>query len=569
MFIAKADDSTGENGEFSLSAARTARREHLCSLFSETLSVPQWGVHDSFLDLDGQSVIAMLIISRINSDFGASLTAADLFDAPTVADLDDLLENHQPVPDQQNLLADTGSRPSVTSADGPHEHVPEQEFPLSFNQEFLCAFDKGDDAGTFGERHILVDGWRIAGEADAEVLQAALDDVVARHEILRTLVSRDPVRRCQVVYPPTSATLEIRQLSAGRSRESSVEEFLAEAEAGTLSARNLPLLKAILGKIDDKESVLALVTHHCASDPWSMQLIMRDLLACYTARRSHQLPALPEARQYREFAIEQRSRAADAMRAAAEYWRVHLEGGEIFTFQKDRVSSDGGCQGMLYESIIDAQVTAAAKKLARETGSSLFMVMLAAFWLIGSRQAGTTDLAIPTFTSGRNDPSFGETVGFVVNYLPIRADIADCKRFLDVIAKVRQSCIGAYVNDIPFALIDSVAPDLHRSYADPVKAGVVFEMLQSPPAAGDGQIGDIAFSQIRRRPLGARRIFDTPGIVWVLDSLPSGETGSRILFNGHEFDESTIGDLASSYQELLAAAVAYPDRVPALLSRAE
>lgn len=267
----------------------------MCALFAETLGVPQAGADDSFFDLNGQSVLAAILISRINCTLGVNLSIADLFEAPTVAGLDRRLENFHSAAGQQKRSSDGDGRLPVPPADATGqrsprpgaETAPEQGFPMSLNQEFLCAFDKGDIVGTFGHRHILVDGWRIAGQVDVGALQGAINDVVVRHEILRTLVSRDPAGSRQLVYPPSPVKLEIRQLkeTPGRSRESCVEGLLSEAESGTLSARSLPLLQAILGKFDDRDSVLVLVAHHCASDPWSMQLIMRDLAAYYAARR--------------------------------------------------------------------------------------------------------------------------------------------------------------------------------------------------------------------------------------------------------------------------------------------
>ena len=139
---------------------------------------------------------------------------------------------------------------------------------------------------------------------DLAVLQGALDDVVARHELLRTLVIRDADPPYQMVLPPCRVPLEVRDLPpvTGKSRDMVVQELILEAEAGSISAREVPLMKALLCKFDDRDSVLFLTVHHSVSDAWSLQVIFRDLGAFYAARRTGIPAELPQVRQYREYA---------------------------------------------------------------------------------------------------------------------------------------------------------------------------------------------------------------------------------------------------------------------------
>ena len=217
-----------------------------------------------------------------------------------------------------------------------------KRYPLSFTQEWFLTLDQGDDGGTFGHRFILVRPLRVTGHVDLAVLQGALDDVVARHELLRTVVVRDADPPYQMVYPPCPVPLEVRDLprppaSPGTwsSRNSS------STEADTINAREVPLLRAQLCKFDDRDSVLFLTVHHSVSDAWSFEVILRDLGAFYAARVTGIPAELPPVRQYREYAEWQRASATStAEDGAPAYWRDKLNGAREFTIPNDHGHPD-------------------------------------------------------------------------------------------------------------------------------------------------------------------------------------------------------------------------------------
>src|SRR6202451_3800179 len=138
-----------------------------------------------------------------------------------------------------------------------------KRYPLSFTQEWFITLDQGDEGGTFGRRFILVSAIRVTGPVDLAVLQGALDDVVARHELLRTLVVRDADPPYQLVRPPCQVPLEVTDLTpvTGKSPDLIVQERLVEAEGGTISTREVPLMRALLYRFDDRDSALLLTVH--------------------------------------------------------------------------------------------------------------------------------------------------------------------------------------------------------------------------------------------------------------------------------------------------------------------
>lgn len=438
------------------------------------------------------------------------------------------------------------------------------KIPLSFNQEFLCEMDKGDTAGAFSHRHTLVNGWRLSGKVDVDALQAALDDVVVRHEILRTSVHRGTQDRYQEIHPPSSVRLLVRDLPGVEpdARDGRAEELLNEVESDTFDVHDLPLLRAVLGRFDDNDSVLVLMAHHTATDAWSMQLIMRDLATCYAARRGYHTPDLPAVNQYREFAVWQQASSATAtVRAACEYWREKLRDAQISALRTDRPVSNGSTNPYsVHRFLIDAELTAATVRLAKAMRSSPFMILLAVYNLLAHTLTGATDIVVPTFTSGRNESRFHDTVGPLFNFLPIRTQIAGCTSFREVAARTRASCVEAYSHDIPFAHIVREAPDLMRPYAAADRAVVAFEMLQEPAGVHGEPVGDIAYSEIRKRLLSQVVSSDIPnGMLWAMDLLPSGEAVGSLKFNTDQFDVGTMVDLLSEYRHLLRDAVTAPD----------
>jgi len=158
--------------------------------------------------------------------------------------------------------------PPADQDDQPAGSAPLKEFALSYNQEFFCQLDQGDHRGAFGDRHTLVGGWRLAGKLDVPNLQAALDDLVRRHEVLRTSIARQARPPYQLVYPAMPVSLEIRQLpeSADRNRDLHCEQLMAEVQSEPLSVAVLPLLRAVLGLFDEQDAVLVLTVHHIADD---------------------------------------------------------------------------------------------------------------------------------------------------------------------------------------------------------------------------------------------------------------------------------------------------------------
>jgi hypothetical protein len=436
--------------------------------------------------------------------------------------------------------------------------------PLSLQQEFFCSLDKGDITGAFGRKHTITFGWRVRGGVASATLRAALDDIVVRHEILRSSLSRGEVDRAQHVHPPCPVKLTVRELPGGdqAARDRQAQDLINDVEADGYDVTELPHLRAFLGVFDDSDAVLVLIAHHIASDGWSMRVIMRDLAACYAARKAGREPDLPAVSQYHEYSRWQQEHAASAaVDKSAEYWRTTLKGAQIFAMPTDRAKSgDGSGVYSTHRFGIDSELTSATVRLANAMRCSPFMLLLAVYKTMLCKKFGVTDIVVATFTSSRGEERFQNTVGPFLNFLPLRTDLTGCANFRDVVTRVRRTCLEAYTHDIPFERIEPEAPDLMAPFGNPSLDVIAFEVLQFPSAMHNTVISGLEYTEIRRRLVSQPVSSDIPdGALWALDILPDGDMAGSLKFSAGIFDYRTMSDLVGDFDALLRSAVAGPD----------
>jgi condensation enzyme len=439
-----------------------------------------------------------------------------------------------------------------------------KRYPLSFTQEWFVTMDKGDDGAPFGRRYLIVFALRITGAVDLAVLQGALDDVVARHELLRTLVVRDADPPYQMVCPPCPVPLEVRDLppAAGTSRDMVIQELMLEAHAGTISAREVPMLRALLCRFDDRDSALFLTVHHSVSDGWSVQVILRDLGAFYAARVSGAPPKLAPMRQYREYVEWQRASAAStADDGALKYWADKLDGAREFVIPNDHGHPESYSRPYsLHVFGIEADTMAAAAVLANAARGTRFMVMLSAIYVLANQLTGATDLTVKAVTAGRNELQFHNTMGLFLNVVPFRTEIADCTSFRDVILKTRETFIEAMAHELPAGLLEQTFPDYIRSREDPRMSQL---LIAQPPA----QYGEMTLpiaegaKEIDEVLLAEAESSDIPsGTVWHLNTQPDGTLSGGVHFNLDEHQASTAAGWTAGLKRILASAVRDPDQ---------
>lgn len=434
-------------------------------------------------------------------------------------------------------------------------------FPLSAGLELLCLFDKGDAEGAFGPRHLVNLGWRVTGAIDVDALRGALDDVVERNEILRTEIVRTDGDRYQRVLPATPAELVVVDLPAddARSRDVRADEFINQIECSELPVTQVPHIRVVLGRFDERDGVLVLLTHHIVSDGWSMQVLVREIATYYAQRTGSGPAALPEPVQYREFSAWQleflESEQADRARA---FWRDTLRGAQMSMLVTDQ--PDGvPYQYAVHRFVFPAELVSATHDLAKALRASPFMVLLAAFNVLLHRMTGSTDLVACTLTSGRGEPRFADVVGPFFNLVPLRIELNAADRFSTVITKTRSTCLAAYAHELPYAHISAEAPDLNKPYEAGNLAACAFQVFQFPTAMDETTIGGVTYSEVRKRLQSYADTSEIPnGSVFALDLLPSGEIAGHVRYNKAEFLPATFEKLVADYRDILTRATANP-----------
>jgi hypothetical protein len=445
-------------------------------------------------------------------------------------------------------MIETSQQPADTSS----------RFPLSHPQKFWC---ERAAVGALGPRFIVTKGFRITGHVDVDALQGALNDVVERHELLRTIMVYDVDPPYQQVYPPCPVPLEVRDLApeADRSRDQRAEDLLSEAEAGSLDVHQLPLLRFVLGRFDDNDSVLTMMSHHMACDGWSLHLIVRDLAAFYAARVTGTEPELPPVVQYREFASWQRERLEGPdSDTALQYWRDKLAGGGIWAMPAERPVRK--VHSRPYSELhftIDASVITQLGELAKRMRCSTFMIVLATFDVFAHKLTGTTDPMIDSIIHGRSQPEFNNTVGSFLNLLPLRTALDECVSFRDVVLHNRLVCLEAFSHELPLQYIEQAVPTISAPLDDPGNSDFTFGFFQSPFDQKGFQLAD---GMVEIRKTGRSAPQNPGGVALSMSVRSSGELFGVLEYNLDEFDLSTVTDWIAEFRRLVKAAVTEPDR---------
>jgi amino acid adenylation domain-containing protein/non-ribosomal peptide synthase protein (TIGR01720 family) len=419
---------------------RTPVEAVLCGLFAEVLGVTEVGIDDGFFELGGHSLLATRLVSRIRATLDVELPIRALFDAPTVVQLARAVQN-------------AGSaRPALAPMSRP------DAVPLSFAQRRLWFLHKLEGpSATYNVPIVL----RLTGPLQPEALRSALQDVVDRHEALRTIFPDVQGEVSQRVLAGVTVDLPVTDVDE-------FETCVAEACGYAFDlATELPI-RAELLRQNDNDHVLVLVLHHIAADGWSMQPLARDLSVAYTARVAAETPSWqPLPVQYADYTLWQRDLLDGVLTSQLDYWRSALDGlPERIELPVDRpypaVISYAGAEEQFGW---DAGTRAGIAELARECDASVFMVVQAALAVALSGLGAGTDIAVGTPVAGRTDEALDDLVGFFVNTLVLRADLSGAPTFAEVVRRVRESDLEAYAHqDIPFEyLVDELR--LGRSMA--------------------------------------------------------------------------------------------------------
>ncbi|GHO79997.1 hypothetical protein KSD_77680 [Ktedonobacter sp. SOSP1-85] len=436
--------------------ARTPVEELMLGIWEEVLGRKGLGRQENFFLLGGHSLLGTRLIARVRAVFGVEVPIPWLFEAPTIAQLTALL--------QREVLSGKGlAVPAIMP------RSQDEALPLSFAQQRLWFLDQLEPGqATYNVPTAL----KLKGSIVANAFEQSLQEVVNRHEVLRTTFATRDGQPVQIIHPTNQANVTWIDLSQLVGQDQVEEgERLAQLEAQLpFDLERGPVLRMHLVRLSIREHIMLMTMHHCISDAWSRGIFSREMLQLYQAfsqQKPNPLAPLPV--QYADYALWQRSWLQGAvLQQQMDYWKEHLAGIVPLELPTDHPRPPiQTFRGASAHSELPASMSAALLNLSRQHGVTLFMTLLAAFQVLLARYSGQDDIAVGTPIANRSYPEVEGLIGFFVNTLVMRADLSGNPSFVELLSRVRVAALGAYGHqDLPFErLVEELQPsrDLQRS----------------------------------------------------------------------------------------------------------
>jgi amino acid adenylation domain-containing protein len=510
---------------------RTSAERVVAELWSELLKVDDLGAEDDFFQLGGSSLLLTRLASRLASVAGHEVAVQDLFTESTVAAQARLIDRSgQFVPP---LLA--------VPRDGP--------LPLSFQQNQMWFLDQMNPGNT---EWVTPMGVRLPGQLPVETVHAALEALVARHEILRTLYTHKGGEPRQVIDEPGPVSLRVAD--AGMTDGQLDSLIRAEFEQGFDLARG-PVWRALLVPDSEAGHMLMLAVHHIASDGWSSAVFADDvseLCDAIKAGREPDLRSLPV--QYADYAVWQRQWLTDqVLEPHLDFWRQELRGMSPLELPTDRPRpAVRDSRGAIVTFAVPGDAADGIAKLGQEHGATAFMTYLTVFAALLADASGQWDVSIGAPVAGRTRPEVGGLIGAFLNMLVLRCRLSPDARFDDLLDGVARTSRAAFAHqDLPFErLVEMLAParDLSRT---PLYQ-VMFNYLAEGETMGRDSLGPYA---------AIWRTARTDLTLYLYEAADGGMTG-MFEYATSLFDELTIARLAERLVRMLVAVAADPSVTP-------
>ena len=544
-----------EEGETAASRQipRTATEEMLEGIWRQVLKRERVGIEENFFEMGGHSLMATQVISRVREVFKVELSLLKIFELPTIAAL--------------ALEIEAICRGSGQPAIAPFRRAPRNvTLPLSFAQKGLWFFHQLEPESGYNSQV----GLRFKGRLNLSSLMQSLNEIVRRHEVLRTIlptVDGEPIQR---ILTYVAAPFLLTDLSAlPEVQRDELAHCLLQQEARLpFDLATGPLVRAVLLQLEESEHLLLFTTHHTVSDGWSGGVLFDELSTLYSAFGAAEPSPLTElAIQYADFAYwQQEWLQGKAHQSNLEYWKHQLEGAPVeLGFPTDRprpavLDSRGATETMS----LPRELSRALKELSRRENVSMYMTLLAAFTVLLQRYSGQTNIIIGSPIAGRNRAELEPLIGFFINTLVIRCELSGDPSFRDLLKRVREVTLAAYSHqDFPFEkLVELLEPE--RSLSRTPLFQVMFALQNVPTRTL--QLEGVEVERLASEPATER--FD---LRLVMLETNRGIAGV-ISYNVALFEAPTIRRMIRHYVTLLKMAVAMPhlniSELP-MLSKAE
>uniref|UniRef100_UPI000A7432CD amino acid adenylation domain-containing protein n=1 Tax=Nocardia sienata TaxID=248552 RepID=UPI000A7432CD len=513
------------------------------SVFADVLGVERIGADDDFFALGGNSLIATQAAARLGAALDAQVPVRMLFEASTVTALAAAAET----------ATGRGGSPVLAPRERP------ERVPLSLAQQRMWFLNRFDDRSAAYNIPLAV---RLSGELDVDALRAAVSDLVARHEVLRT------------VYPEVDGIGHQQVLPVGEVDIALDPEPVSQAElparilelAGVLFdvMAELPFRVSLL-RLDQHDHVLVFVAHHISADGFSPRPLLRDLVVAYSDRSRGVVPGWePLAVQYADYTLWQREVLGsedDPESVAAEqiaYWSEQLRDmPDQLDLPADRPRPEiASNSGAAHDFSVDVELRTALEGLARSHGTTLFMVVHAALAAWASRLSNSSDISIGTPIAGRGEQALDDLVGMFVNTLVLRTEVTPDTPFAELLAEVRRTDLAAFANaDIPFErLVDILNPRRSQAHHPLFQVVLTFEAASVADMTAVSLPGldlDVVDFETGQSKFDLQLTVGTEGAA-------DGGLRMQWAYATDLFDPETVADFADRFLRILRAIVQEP-----------
>ncbi|MFD3743697.1 non-ribosomal peptide synthase/polyketide synthase [Nocardia sp. NPDC058633] len=458
--------------EAAFRAPVTAVEQLVAQTFTEVIGCSTVGLDDDFFALGGNSLMATRLTARLGAALGAHVAVAAVFDAPTVAALAEHLATSDHAGARPPLTKRTGAGPAVLSPAQQRMWVLHQLAPQSSAYHIPAAL-------------------RLTGDLDLPALQAAVADVLARHDTLRTRYPDTAEGPVQQVMPAWSAAVDLAPIPVA---PTDVEARIAALVAQPFDITAAPPIRVALYRLGDNDHVLVVVVHHISADGYSMDPLTRDLVRAYVDRSRGLEPGwAPLDIQYGDFSAWQRDLLGNdtdpdsVLTQQLAYWTRELAGApELLTLPTDRPrAARREMRGATIEFELDTTLTRSLDAVARAHGTTLFTLVHSALAVLLAKQSGSADITIGAPVSGRGARELDDLVGMFVNTVALRTEIDSRAAFTDLLAQAKRRDLAALSHaDVPFEqVVDAMGRARTGAYTPLFQVMLTFQNM--PPAGID------------------------------------------------------------------------------------
>ncbi|RAJ76608.1 non-ribosomal peptide synthase protein (TIGR01720 family)/amino acid adenylation domain-containing protein/thioester reductase-like protein [Chitinophaga dinghuensis] len=515
-------------------AARNLTEQQLTDIWHVLLQVEKIGIHDNFFELGGHSLLAMRLQSALRKHMEVEIAVKSIFANPTIARLAAFIRQNG-----KGLLL-----PAVTPQQRP------ELIPLSYCQERLWFIDQMEGSVQYHMPLVL----RMEGMLDKDALANAYQDLVTRHEVLRTVIVQIDGHSGQQILPAKQWQLQQIDLCGNQPAITDYRNLVHSLIRKPFDLTQDHMLRVHLIALDATTHILVMNMHHIASDGWSVSVLFRELIMLYngyTTGEKVKLPALEI--QYADYAIWQRKYMSDEVLATQlSYWKENLKAVPALQLPTDKIRpAVKGKNGAVEYLQFDRELTDQLLALSQQEGVTLFMTLLAALQVLLYRYSGQEDICIGSPISGRTRQEVESLTGFFINTLALRSNLAGNPAFLSLLQQVKQTTLSAYeYQEVPFEkIVDAVVTERDMSRSPLFQVMLV---LQNTPDVPELTLGEV---QLSEEPLD-----HTTSVFDLNFCLKENEAGLSLIlqYSTDLFYKDTVQRMGKHFEQLLRSITSEP-----------